>query len=83
MKRSQTFQTDKSCCGVFQRDVKNSSIIYYGVLSCVRMEVEPLPHWSLSVGKISHGANCQQSNGTDCMWLSWHPHALQAACCQF
>ena len=31
--------------------------------------MEPLPHWSLSVGKISHGANCQQSNGTDCVFL--------------
>ena len=36
--------------------------------------MEPLPHWSLSVGKISHGTNCQQSNGTDCGFLGLLMH---------
>ena len=36
------------------------------MLSCVRREVEPLPHWFLSVGKT----NCQQSNGLTVTFLT-------------
>ena len=39
------------------------------MLSCVRGEVKSLPDWLLSVGKISHGTNCEKSNVTNCGFL--------------